>query len=115
MDNDQAPRVTASINGRRVTLDSVMPREPLPLPVRRVETTLPAGLRSNWIDGEEDDPNGPVGHFSLTAGAGVGSPWLILSITLRDGSTISEVVDMRTVVSTWIAAALAAGPTPETT
>ena len=100
-------------NERTITLDPLMEREPLPLPVRRVESTLPAGLRIGWFDGETADPDFPVESFSMTSGAGVGSSWLCLELKMKDGTTISEVVDMAAVALAWIDAAVAAGPTPE--
>jgi len=105
--------VRAAVNGRRITLDPIMEREPLPLPVRRVENSIPCGFRMGWLDAEDDDPKSPVQEITLTAGAGCGSPWLVLTITMRDGSRIAEVVNMADVVPDWVAAALAAGPSPE--
>lgn len=99
-----------AINGRRITLDPIMDREPLTLPVRRVENSLPAGLRMGWMSGgEEDDPY----EVDLACGAGFGSPWLILSIRHKDLGPIDEVVDMREVVNAWVKAAIEAGASPK--
>lgn len=101
------------VNGRQITTDDLLNREPLPLPVRRVENSMPCGLRMGWLDAEDTDPDSPVDSVTLTAGAGCGSPWMVLTIKMTDGSRIEEAVDMRDVVASWVAAAVAAGPTPE--
>jgi hypothetical protein len=108
-------RTRGAVDGRPITTDPIMKRKPLPLPVRRLENSLSCGLRVGWISGVDDNPAGRVRDFTVTTGAGVGSPWLILTITLRDGSTITEAVDMNDVVPKWVRAALAAGPSPDVT
>jgi hypothetical protein len=103
----------AHTDGRRITLDPIMPRYPLGLPVRRVESTLPCGFRVGWLAGESTDPDSELDSFDLTCGAGVGNGWLALTVQLTDGSTRYEVVDMREVAQAWIDAVLAAGPSPK--
>lgn len=63
----------------------------------RTEDTIQHGLRVEWLSGSDEEGL----TFDLTAGAGVGSPYLILTVTEGD-RTIREVVDMRTVVHDWV-------------
>ena len=71
-------RVQAAANGRKLTLDPIRIID-LQVPMREVESTIPCGFRMGWLDG--DDEGTP---FSLTAGAGCGSPWLAFSYGDRD-------------------------------
>jgi hypothetical protein len=95
------------INGRNITLDPAMHRDPIPLPVRRVASTLPCGFRTVWVDGK-GEPGTPIDEVALT----MGGRYLILSIELRDGSRIEEIVDMVDFTDQWMKNAIAAGPTP---
>lgn len=105
--------IKAYSNGRPLTLDPVLEREPLTVQPVRVESSLAAGFRVGWLDGEFDDHGGGAGKFDLTAGPGVGSPYLVLTVEHETLGTIEEVVDIRTVVEAWVKAAIAAGATPE--
>lgn len=98
----------ASTNGRPMTLDPVMERESILLPVVRVESSMAAGWRMDWLSAST--PEGV--EITLTAGAGVGSPYLVLMITHPELGDIEEVVDMRVVVQDWVTAAISAGRTP---
>lgn len=51
-----------------------------------------AGFRTEWMTGEDED-NGIT--FSMSAGAGVGSPYITIDVHLPDGSTVYEYVDVR--------------------
>lgn len=55
-------------------------------------------LMQAWIDGDND---GEDVQFSLTSGAGLGNPFLILAVTI-DGETIREEIDMRPLLQTWV-------------
>jgi hypothetical protein len=103
----------AAVNGRRVTLDPVMEREPVPLPVRRVESALPTGFRVEWLTGNGIDDDGATVEFNLTVGAGFGSPWMVLTINHAEHGRIEEVVNIQDVVEAWVNAAVAAGATPK--
>lgn len=105
--------VTAAVNGRKVTLDSVIDRAPLQLPVRRVESSLAAGFRTDWLSGTASDSPDNVVEFRLTSGAGVGSPYMTLVIDHPTLGTIEEVVDMRDALQVWMKSAIAAGATPK--
>jgi hypothetical protein len=63
--------ITASTNGRRLTLDPLRKKK-LAVEVREVESTIPCGFQTPWADGELPDGT----KFSLTSGAGVGSRWM---------------------------------------
>lgn len=65
----------------------------VPVKVYRTDgfPTIFAGLRVNWIDG--DDP-GTGTSFSLCAGAGMGSKYLTLSVEVPGRPTVYEYVDI---------------------
>src|SRR3954470_13911188 len=104
---------SAWIDGREMSLDGVPMKgmKRIMLPRRRVETALAAGFRVDWLDGKATVDGSDV-EFDLTAGAGVGSPYLILTVKV-DGDRREEIVDMAEVVRKWVAAVLAEGPTPK--
>lgn len=102
-------RTSATINGRRITLDPVMEREPLAMPVRRVENSMPAGFRVDWLNGKSDDGV----KIALTVGAGVGSPWMILRVDHPELGVIEEIVNVSDLTEVWVEAAIAAGATPK--
>lgn len=91
---------------RRLTLDPVMERAPLTVQPVRVESSMPAGFRQEWLSGSYDQ-DGETRGFVLMSG--VGSPYLILSVDLDDGREVEEIVDMREVLRTWIDSAREAG------
>lgn len=59
-----------------------------------------AGFQQEWITGS--DAENKVG-FRFTAGAGVGSRYMVLSVTLPDGTTVEEYVDASELVSNRVA------------
>jgi hypothetical protein len=65
----------------------------------RHDSTLFAGLRQAWIDGAEPDTGM---SFDLTCGAGLGSPYLVLSVKLADGTKVSETIDIRPLLTAWV-------------
>lgn len=109
---ENEPRVSASSGGRPVTLDPVMDRGPLRVIPRRVENTMAAGFRVEWISGTGASEDSEVDGFSLTCGAGVGGRYLILDIAMKDGTARSEIIDMAKMLEDWVKAAVAAGPSP---
>jgi len=54
-------------------------------------------LSVEWISGEGDGI-----EFDLTAGAGVGSPYLRLTVTLANGDRVVEVIDIRKGLTAWV-------------
>ena len=86
---------------RSITLDPLLEHD-LTLTAKRVESALAAGLRMSWITGGNEDEGV---EFDLSCGAGVGSPYMILSVT-KDGETRYEVADVRTMLQTWVNAVL---------
>lgn len=102
--------VTAVSAGRRLTLEPVMPVEAIEIRPRRVESSIEAGFRVDWLTASGDDA-GDCDLIELTAGAGVGSKWMCLHVKHPELGTIDEVVDMSEFVQTWVKAALARGAT----
>lgn len=98
---------------RKITLDAVMPEYALGVLARRVESTLPAGLRQVFLEAEPMNEDDAMESATITAGAGLGSPYLTCEVKMRDGSRREEIIDMRKVAQAWIAAIIEAGPTPE--
>jgi hypothetical protein len=72
-------RTTFWSNGRRITMDDFIRKGSQPIEIREVETSLPAGIQMNWVEGD----NGEL-HFSLNTGAGVGSRWMTFHYRDRD-------------------------------
>lgn len=99
--------MTAEVNGHRLTLDPVMPLVPLDAKPRRVENSMPAGFRVMWLDGDSDGYD-----IELLAGAGVGSPYLILVVRKNGEPFAEEIIDARTLVTDWLASVIEQGPTP---
>ena len=66
--------------------------------VIRPKKEAPLALSVNWIDGESSD--GEV-VFNLTAGAGVGSPYMTLNVKV-DGKSMNEYVDVRDLLTDWV-------------
>jgi hypothetical protein len=97
--------IPASINGRRLTLDPTIARDPLTVQPVRPENTLPCGLRMTWLDGETDGV-----EFNLSYG--VASPYLMLHIEREGSPGIDEFIDIRPLVKEWVGTALAAGAGP---
>lgn len=95
--------VQASVNGRRMTLDPVRSAH-LSIAAREVESTLPCGFRQGWVEG---DVAATGKHFSLEAGAGVGSRWLTFTYDGRDFC-----MDVGDIVTALIGFADAADPAP---
>lgn len=65
------------------------------LPVHRTDgtPTIFAGFRQSWADGDIDHPDGKIA-YAMEAGAGLGSSYLTYSVTLPDGTTIHEYVNV---------------------
>ena len=65
-----------------------------PVKVHRTDgfPTLFAGLRANWLDG--DDPETGT-TFSLCTGAGLGSPYLTIDVEVPGHPKVYEYVDIR--------------------
>lgn len=93
-------RVTASSGGRPLTLDPLAEHDVV-MPARKVESSIAAGFRVDWVSGDNDDVT-----FQLCAGAGFGSPYMVLTVKL-DGRDVQEVVDMRDVLPAWVNAVVA--------
>jgi hypothetical protein len=91
------------------TLEPLMEREPVALPVMRVVSALPCGIAFEYLKGNGDEAS-PVDSFDLEISLGTG--WLMLTVAMKDGTSFVEVVDMKTVIQPWVDAAIAAGPTP---
>lgn len=108
-------RVEASLGGRRLTLDNVLEGlAPLELPRRRVESSIPCGFQVEWMTAEFEREGKPGWTLSLTAGAGFGSRWMVLTVRDPDGKTFGqEVVDMGELLTPWVDDMLARGRTPE--
>lgn len=99
---------SAAVDGRQLTLDSAMYRKPFSIQPVRPESTIGCGLRVTWAEGEKASEPGVT--FSLSAGAGLGSPYLILHVTTRDNRTIDEYIDIRPLLQAWLDSALVAQP-----
>jgi hypothetical protein len=105
----------AWVGGRRLTLDPVMEVVPMEIHPRRIESSIPCGFQAEWIDGEDNDPDSEVQDFNLSAGAGWGSAYMVLTVRMKDGPDRIEVVDVREFLPQWITRVIEAGPTPEAT
>lgn len=103
-------QVTGAVNGRRITLDPVLPVQPIPAEVRRVEMAIPAGFQVPWMDGTADNDGTPI-TYDLTCGAGVGSRWIVLTVHIGDERR-TEVLDMAKFAQAWIAQVVEGAPTP---
>ena len=84
-----------------------------PNPVSVSDLTIPAatlgergllalGFRQDWLSGKDDDT-----EVTITSGAGLGSPYLILTVERPGKATIHEAIDMRDVLPKWAEAAIA--------
>jgi hypothetical protein len=67
-------KVAVESNGREITLASLHDVV-LHVKAKKVESSIPCGLRIEWACGEETD--GKKRKFALAVGAGCGSPWMI--------------------------------------
>lgn len=72
------------------------------VPVATVPDALHAGFRQHWAEAEDGDVTA-----DLAAGAGLGSPYLILSVERKGKPTIHETIDVRDFLPGWINAAIA--------
>lgn len=63
----------------------------VPLTVHRTDGTPPifAGFRTEWASGEQDGFS-----YEMSAGSGMRSPYLTYSVTLPNGETVHEYVNM---------------------
>lgn len=57
---------------------------------------LEMGFRQEWISGEAEGV-----EVNLSAGAGLGSPWLILTVKEGDADTVFEAIDVRPLLQQW--------------
>ena len=62
-----------------------------------MQSGIQHGFRQMWIEGSDDSGL----EFTLTAGAGLGSPWLILTVK-KDGDDSSEAIDVRDLLKAWV-------------
>lgn len=82
-------------------------------PVRFYRVSDPpifAGFRTGWVSGEDEDTGM---RFDLSAGAGLGSPYMTLTVELPDGTTVYEYVDITEVLQVRVAAIVAEHDQPE--
>ena len=70
------------------------------VPVATVPDALHAGFRQLWIEAETGDV-----HATLFSGAGLGTPYLTLSIE-KDGETFYETIDVTDFLENWITQAI---------
>jgi hypothetical protein len=89
--------VTASSNGRALTRENTTVSSMTEkITFYRVDTPpIFVGFQQNWVDGEEPE-TGTV--FTLTAGAGYGSRYMILMVTVPGRRTVYEYVDITEVL-----------------
>lgn len=73
----------------------------LTVPVVSTDNAMYAGLRQEWITAEDGDVKAV-----LTSGAGLGSPYLVLSVRV-DGDTFYETIDVTSFLPEWIKSAIA--------
>lgn len=78
-------------------MTTTTPIRTLELPVERTEQP-PLRLHQAWIDGHDQTDNI---EFSMTCGAGVGSPMIQLTVKV-DGQTFYEEVHMGDAVEAWV-------------
>lgn len=81
---------------------NVLATSELTVAVETVEHTLHAGFRQEWTTAESDGV-----HADLCVGAGLGSPYMVLTVEREGKTTIHETVDVRTFLPGWIDAAIA--------
>lgn len=76
-----------SLGREAITVSS----QELPLTVHRTDGTPPlfAGFQTEWASGQQDGFS-----YEMSAGPGLGSPYLTYSVTLPDGRTVHEYVNM---------------------
>jgi hypothetical protein len=70
--------------------------------VATVPDSIHAGFRQEWVAAEDGDIKA-----TLTSGAGLGSPYMVLTVEREGKPTIYETVDVRTFLPGWIDAAVA--------
>jgi hypothetical protein len=104
-------RTKAWSDGRPITLDPFWTTV-LTVKPKRVENSLGAGLRVEWLSAE-GSPDSEWESMHVSCGGGFGSPWLTMTVTMRDGTSRDEVLDGRTLVQSWFEAVLAGGATPK--
>lgn len=56
------------------------------------------GLRQEWVTGTEEETGLT---FSLTSGAGLASPWLILTVE-KDGRSVKEAINVADLCREWV-------------
>lgn len=100
-----AVAMTASVGGRRLTLDPVLPRAVLEVQPVRPESTIPCGFRTAYATGE-------LGGRYFEVSIGVGNPYIILRIDsgptdeLGEQPAIDEFIDLSSVITEWVKTAV---------
>lgn len=91
-------KVSASSDGRVINRQNITASsEYEQVKFHRTDGTPPlfAGLQVEWVSGSEGKTQDePQVSFNLTAGAGVASKYMVLSVTLPDGTQVYEYVDI---------------------
>lgn len=72
------------------------------VPVATVSDTMHAGLRQTFVTAETDEVTA-----ELTSGAGLASPYLILTVERPGKPDIRETIDVRDFLPNWVDAAIA--------
>lgn len=72
------------------------PTRVLEVPAIRYAQTLFAGLRQEWLSGGDDEV-----QFNVTSGAGLGSPYMVLTVTMHD-KTVYEVINVAELANDWV-------------
>ena len=91
----QAMTVSHDGKRRKIDLDHPLQQADLPIRVREMESTIPCGLRVDWIDAKGGDGYPDI---DLDCGAGCGSPWIELKYGPREFA-----VDARDIIHAIIA------------
>lgn len=94
MNNEIKTTATGGRSLGRADITASQEQEPVTFYRTDDTPTIFAGFRQEWLSGSDEDGT----TFGLAAGAGLGSPYLTLDVTLPDGREIHEYVDIREVV-----------------
>jgi hypothetical protein len=100
---DSGSLVTAASSGGKPMMreDVTTGSTDVPVAFHRATSTLFAGFRQTWIEGE--DPTTRT-TFELSSGAGCGSAYMLLIVTFPDGERVEEYVDVREFLQARVAA-----------
>jgi hypothetical protein len=95
--------VSASIEGRQITLEPLIDTPAIEVQPRRVETTIPCGFQVHWGDGAATFAEVGEVTFDISCGAGVGSRWLTLCVKDADGEVFAyECLDVNDLLKAWL-------------